>query len=122
MKSSSIFSFNFIVAVLTVGFSSAAMAEKSQSISQKMLKPVIEYQCGQELNASKVWKGASMFMSAAQKKDNQTAICQCVSEHAMDEMTAKDLMIAAVSESEKNKLISKAVLNSLRGCVQQALN
>ena len=122
MKSSSIISFNLIVAVLTAGLSSAAMAEKSQSLSQKMLKPVIEYQCGQELNASKVWKGASMFMSAVQKKDNQTAICQCVSEHAMDDMTAKDLMTAAVSESEKNKLISKAVLNSLRGCAQQALN
>ena len=40
----------------------------------------------------------------------------------MDYMASKDLMTAAVNETEKNKLISKAVLNSMRGCAQQVLN
>ena len=111
-------SITFLAAVL---ISSAASADKS-SLSQRMLKPVIEYQCSQELNSSKIWKGAALCMSAKQKKDSQAAICQCVSEHAMDDIGAKDLMTAAVNETEKNKLISKAVLNSMRGCAQQVLN
>lgn len=122
MKFSCSHAVTLALAVSSLCFTSTAMADKSQSLSQKMLKPVIEYQCGQELNASKVWKGAAMFMNAQQKKDNQTAICECVSNHAMDNMSAKDLMTAAMNETEKNKLISKAVLNSLRGCAQQALN
>ncbi len=122
MKFSCTHAVTSVLAMSFLCFTSTAMADKSQSLSQKMLKPVIEYQCGQELNASKVWKGAAMFMNAQQKKDNQIAICECVSNHAMDNMSAKDLMTAAMNETEKNKLISKAVLNSLRGCAQQALS
>lgn len=87
-----------------------------------MLKSVIEYQCEQELKSSKAWKAASLLMSAQQQKSNQQAVCACVSEHAMDNIAATDLLAAAVNETEKNKLLRKAVFNSIRGCTQQALN
>ena len=122
MKISRSHAVTLVAAVSSCCFVSTAMAEKSPSLSQKMLKPVIEYQCEQELNASKAWKGAAMFMNAQQKKANQAAICECVGDHAMDNITAKDLMTAAVNETEKHQLISRAILNSLRGCAQQALN
>ena len=96
-------------------------ASAAPSMTQKMLKPVISYQCQQELKASKVWKAASWVMSAEQQKSNQDSICGCVSEHAMDEMGAKDLALAFVNEAEKDKLVRKAVTNSLKGCVAQAI-
>lgn len=105
-----------------VGLLPVAASADQASLTQKMLKPVIEYQCTQELKTSKAWKAATIFMSAAQQKDNQKSICQCVSEHAMDDMNAKDLLVAAVDEAEKSKLVKKAVFNSIRGCAQQALN
>lgn len=97
------------------------MADQPQNLSQKLLKPIIAIQCASELEDSKLWKGAAFFMSAQQKKDNQKAICECVSEHAMDNMKATDLIKAALSESEKNKLVNQAVMNSIRGCVADVL-
>ncbi len=97
------------------------MADQPQNLSQKLLKPIIAIQCTSELEGSKLWKGAAFFMSAQQKKDNQKAICECVGEHAMDNMKATDLVKAALSESEKNKLVNQAVMNSIRGCVADVL-
>lgn len=107
--------------VLTLLVSAPVMANQSQSLSQKLLKPVIAMQCGSELESSKLWKGAAFFMTAQQKKDNQKAICECVSEHAMDNMKATDLVKAAISEADKNKLVNQAVMNSIRGCVADVL-
>ena len=103
-------------------YSTVVLAEKNVTLSQKMLTPVIEYQCSQELKSAKAWKAATFFMQAEQQKEIQKSVCQCVSKHALDDVASKDLMLAAVNETEKNKLIKKAVFNSIRGCAQQALN
>ena len=92
------------------------------SLTQKVLKPVIAYQCQQELKDSKVWRAASWLMTTEQKKSNQDAICGCVSEHAMNDMGAKEVALALVNEAEKDKLVRKAVLNSLKGCMAQAVS
>lgn len=92
------------------------------TLTQKMLKPVIAYQCQQELADSKVWRAASWLMTKQQKQANQDSICSCVSENAMNEMGAKDVAKALIDEEHKNKLVRKAVLNSLKGCMSQAMN
>lgn len=107
--------------VVTVCMSTHVMANQSQSFSQKLLKPVIAMQCGSELESSKLWKAAAFFMTAEQKTDNQKAICECVSEHAMDNMKASDIVKAAISETDKDKLVHQAVMNSIRGCVADVL-
>ena len=97
-------------------------ASAAPSLTQKMLKPVIAYQCQQELQQSKIWRTASWLMTAEQKQSNQASICGCVSDNAMNEMGAKDLALALVNEAEKDKLVRKAVVNSLKGCIAAAVN
>ncbi|WP_164709191.1 hypothetical protein [Acinetobacter sp. B51(2017)] len=92
------------------------------SLTQKMLKPVIAYQCQQELKDSKIWRAASWLMTTEQKQSNQASICGCVSDNAMNEMGAKELALALVNEAEKDKLVRKAVMNSLKGCISAAVN
>jgi uncharacterized protein (DUF305 family) len=114
-----------MIKVVCVAVSTAILSlsvSAAPSLTQKMLKPVIAYQCQQELQQSKVWKAASWLMSAEQKQSNQDSICGCVSEHAMNDMGAKDVALALVNEAEKDKLVRKAVLNSLKGCVAQAVS
>ena len=109
----------FICMALFISFE--ALANKSESLSQKLLKPVIQIKCDQEISASAIWKGAAFFMNEKQQQENKKAICQCVSEHAMDDMNAQDLLKASFNEAEKDKLVNKAIKNSVKGCVQQVL-
>ena len=65
----------FLWPVLAVSLINPACADTS--MTQKALKPLIEYQCGQELKDSKVWKMGTYFMAEAnkqhlQQKDDQT--------------------------------------------------
>lgn len=112
---------NFFSLVIMLALSSVSLADQSQSLTQRLFKPIIMLKCDQELSESILWKGASMLMSQQQRNDNQKAICQCVSEHAMDDMSVQDLAKATINEDEKNRLISKAIANSLRGCTKKIL-
>lgn len=111
-----------VLSVAMTTFLLSVSAVAAPSLTQKVLKPVIAYQCQQELKESKVWKAASWLMTAEQKQSNRDSICGCVSEHAMNEMGAKDVALALVNEAEKDKLVRKAVVNSLKGCMAQAVS
>lgn len=111
----------FAVALLA-GSVSVFATDKNSTFTQKVLKPVIEQDCKSELNASKVWQSAALFMSSEQQKTAQKQICGCVSEHALQNISAKELAMAAIDESAKNSLIKQAMMNSVKGCAQDALN
>ena len=93
----------------------------SKSVTQKMLKPLIEQQCGRELKANKIWQASSFFWSKSQQDHAQNKICGCVSENALNDVSNKDLLMAMINESAKKKLIQNAVMNSIKGCAQEAL-
>lgn len=109
--------------VLTVfmlmAFISTHSAHANVSITQKLLMPVVELKCKSELNDSKTWKVATFLMSSTKQEKLQKNICGCVSKHAMDDMTAKDVIKATISDEAKDKLVSEAVKNSLKGCATQ---
>ncbi len=91
-------------------------------ITKTALKPVIEYQCKTELQATKVWKAASIFMTEDEQQQSLSQVCGCVSEHATDDVAVKELIHALIDEQAKNELVSKAITNSIKGCVVKALN
>ena len=91
------------------------------ALTKKILQPVVEYQCGKELEESKVWKTAVLFMNEEQQKKNLNTICACVGDHATNDVTVKEVFTAYFDEKEKDKLVSKAVVNSIRGCAEEAL-
>ncbi|MGX5698224.1 hypothetical protein ACWKWF_01245 [Acinetobacter kookii] len=115
-------SFCWLFAVALLAGSVPVFAtDKNSTFTQKMLKPVIEQGCKSELNASKVWQSAALFMSSGQQTTAQKQICGCVGEHALQDISAKELAMASMSESAKNSLIKQAVINSVKGCAQDAL-
>lgn len=105
----------------TLVFAATNQSEKGATLTQKMLKPLIELQCQAELQQSKLWKASSLFMSETKQNHLQNSVCGCVSDHALDDISTKELVMASVNASAKDKLIRQAVMNSLSGCAQQAL-
>ena len=89
------------------------------SLTQKALKPVIAYQCGQELKDSKIWKVSTYLMQEANKAKLENNVCNCVGEKALKDIPATTLLKATVSEEVKNQVARQAVANSLKGCVQE---
>ena len=110
-----------LVAGLVIGSMSVFATNQDHSLTQKMLKPVLEQSCKSELNDSKIWQSAALFMSSERQSSVQKQICGCVSDNALKDVSAKDLAMASFSEEAKNSLIKQAVLNSVKGCAQEAL-
>ncbi|MDK1683765.1 hypothetical protein ACBQ24_03040 [Acinetobacter terrestris] len=109
------------IIALLVGSISVFATDKNSTLTQKMLKPVVEQGCKSELNDSKIWKSAALFMSSERQSSVQKQICGCVSDHALNDVSVKELAMASVSEEAKNSLIKQAILNSIKGCAQEAL-
>lgn len=93
----------------------------SKTLTQKALQPLIEQQCGSELKANKIWQASSFFWSKSQQVHAQNKICGCVSDNALNDVSNKELLMATINESAKNKLIQNAVMNSIKGCAQEIL-
>ncbi|MFC6051544.1 hypothetical protein A6M14_05725 [Acinetobacter sp. Ac_877] len=91
-------------------------------MTKTALKPVVEYQCKAELQTTKIWKTASIFMTEDDRNQTLSQVCGCVSEHASDDVSIKELFNALIDEKAKDQLVSKAIVNSIRGCVVQALD
>lgn len=111
----------FAVALL-IGSVAVFATNKNSTLTQKMLKPVVEQACKSELNDSKIWQSAALFMSVERQGSVQKQICGCVSDNALNDVSAKELVMASVNEAAKDSLIQQAVLNSVKGCAQAALN
>jgi len=99
----------------------ANTGSKTHSTAQKLLKPLIELQCRNELKASKIWQASSYLWSESELRKAQNNICGCVSENALNDVPTKDLLFATMDEDVKEKLVKQAVVNSIKGCVQEIL-
>lgn len=84
---------------------------------QKVLKPVVNYQCHQELKNSKLWKATTLVVGQEKRQAWQNQACECVSENALKDVPAQQLAHAMVNEEAKNQLVRQAVLNSVKGCI-----
>ena len=85
--------------------------------TQKVLKPLVNYQCHQELKDSKLWKATTLLVGEAKLQTWENQACECVSENALKDVPAQQLAHAMVNEEAKNKLVRQVVLNSVKGCV-----
>ena len=116
------FSTIFVLLYVCLSVACAESEQSKKSIAQKMLKPLIEQQCGRELEASKLWQVSSLLWSKAQQNSTQQKICGCVSENALNDMSNKEILMATVNETSKNQLIQHAVLNSLKECIPTVIS
>lgn len=109
----------YIMAVSVAVLSFWTHSQSDMSLTQKALKPVIAYQCGQELKESKIWKVSTYLMQDSNKAKLEHNVCNCVGEKALKDIPATTLLKATVSEEAKNQVARQAVANSLKGCVQE---
>ena len=86
-------------------------------LTQKLLKPVVVYQCGVELEATRLWKVSTALLGEEKKNQLQTQICGCVGENALKDIPATTLLRAVVDEQVKKQVVQQGVLNTLKGCV-----
>jgi len=108
------------VLLVAVAMQLTACASTDQSMTQKVMKPLIKSQCASELNDSKLWKMTSLVLDASEKQRLQGEICECVGENALNDVPAKDVAHAMVDEDAKKVLVKQAVVNSLKACVLEA--
>lgn len=97
----------------------SACSNADMTLTQRTLKPVIEYQCVKELNNSKFWKVSTYLMQDKKKAELEQAVCSCVGEHALKDVPAKTLLKATVDEDAKSELTKQAIANSLKGCIKE---
>ena len=115
-----------VLGILALMFGLAACSanqsdEQQKTISQKVLKPVIAHQCKSELVKSKLWKASTLFLSDDTQTQIKDQACECVSEHALDDVSTSTMLKATVSSTTKDELVRQAVMNSLSGCLQDTL-
>lgn len=109
----------FVIGLSFLSFSAVA---QSQTLTQKMLAPVISLRCESELNTSKLWRASTVLMSQNKRDDLKTKICDCVGDNALNGVDKKTIAKAMVNDEHKNELIKTAVLNSLNACVGKAVS
>ena len=66
-----------IIALLVVIFVLFAvyLLKTDTELTQKLLKPVVVYQCGIELEATRLWKVSTALLGEEKKNQLQTKIC-----------------------------------------------
>ena len=108
-----------IIAVLVVIFVLFAvyLLKTDIGLTQKLLKPVVVYQCGVELEETRLWKVSTALLGEEKKNQLQTQICGCVCENALKDIPATTLLHAVVDEQVKKQVVQQGVLNTLKGCV-----
>ena len=103
--------------VMLSGLFSMAAVGHSATFTQKIMRPVIEYQCHQKLEDSKLWRVSSVLMSTQYRQTLANQVCDCVAENALNDVSATELAAALVSEERKSQLVKQVVKNSLSICV-----
>ena len=110
---------NIILLISSVLISACSNAD--MTLTQRTLKPVIEYQCAKELKASKFWTASTYFMQDKNKAELEQNVCSCVGENALKDIPASTLLKATLDEEVKSKLTQQAIANSLKGCMTEFL-
>lgn len=93
----------------------------ASGIAMTALKVGVQAKCTTELDNNRYWQVGSKVLTDAKKQDMQTEICSCVGEKATTNVTATDLVIAAMDKTSQANLITKVVSNTLNTCVTQTL-
>lgn len=106
--------------VLALNILAMTQVYANMTITQKLFKPVIQYQCGVELNESKLWKVSTYFMTEPNRMQLQKEVCECVSINALNDISTQDLLKATISEETKNAVAKQAALNSIKACILES--
>lgn len=96
-------------------------ANVANSLAIAAVKVGVQAKCVNELQNNSYWKTASRVLTDVQKQSYQTEVCGCVGEKVTTQVTATELVVAAMDKTSQANLISKVVTTSLNACVVEKL-
>ena len=102
----------------TTGTSTNSVAN---SLAVAAIKVGVQAKCVNELQNNSYWKTASRVLTETQKQSYQTEVCGCVGEKVTTNVTATELVVAAMDKTSQANLISKIVTTSLNACVVEKI-
>ena len=114
MKTLNMKTLKFVLSVCVVVFSGCSQSEEA---AKKALKPLIAYQCDQEIQNTKFWKNSAWLLSEEKRNTLKKQACDCVGENALNDVSAETILKATVDDQVKDELIQHAMVNSLKACV-----
>ena len=103
----------------TTGTTTAPTA--TQQLGMTAIKIAINAKCTTEINNQPAWQIVSRTMTAEQQQTVQSNVCGCVSDKALENITAVDLATAAIDPTARATIVSHAVTRTLNQCVAETL-
>lgn len=91
------------------------------SLASTAIKVGVQAKCVNEINNNSYWKTGSRVLSATKKQELETEVCSCVGENATKNLTAADLVVAAMDRNSQATLVTKLVTSTLNACVVDTL-
>lgn len=114
MKSLNMKKLILVLSACTVVFSGCSQSEEA---AKNALKPLIAYQCDQEIQNTKIWKNSAWLLSEEKRNELKKQACDCVGENALNNVSAETILKATVDDKVKDELIQQAMVNALKACV-----
>lgn len=110
-----------LTACVTPDGTPTAGTATATSLAGTAVKVAVQAKCVNEINNNTYWKTGSKILSATKKQELETEVCSCVGENATKNVTAADLVVAAMDKTSQATLVSKLVANTLNACVVDTL-
>ena len=101
----------------TTGTTTGTNPNMTNGLAVAAIKVGVQAKCINELQNNNYWKSASRVLTENQKQSYQTEVCGCVGDKVTTNVTAAELLVAAMDKTSQANLISKVVTTSLNACV-----
>jgi hypothetical protein len=77
----------------------------------------VQAKCAVEIDKNATWQNASKVLTAEQQQSVKTTVCSCVADEVTTNVSAAELVVAAMDKTSQATLVTKVVTNSLNTCV-----
>lgn len=104
--------------LLPLLLTACAATDGQNTISQAVVKPLLENECKVQLNNRQEWKMVSLILSNEKKLEIEQKVCGCVSEEGVRNMTTENT-IGLVNPNTRAQTAATMATQSIGGCVKR---
>ena len=97
---------------------SCATTDGQNTISQAVVKPLLENECKVQLNDRQEWRMVSLILTSEKKREIEQKICGCVSEEASQNITAENT-VGLLNPNTRTQTAATMATQSIGGCVKR---
>lgn len=101
------------------GTAAATGMDVLTEVGTTLFTQTVDATCRTQLNAQNMYKNATAFLTADQKKALEDNVCGCVATEAPKSVSATEIAQAVSDRSSRTQIVGKAVMNTLGTCAQR---